>query len=69
VLAQLRREDDEGVCISSERRAAHWADQMKGVGPKQSRNLWQLTGLFRYDMPKSWRMFLEGRHELADETV
>lgn len=34
-----------------EREAAHWADGFPGLGPKQSRNLWQDLGLTRYEIP------------------
>lgn len=38
--------------VSNERRAAHFvAEQYKGFGPKQSRNLLQLLGLTRYEIP------------------
>lgn len=43
--------------ISMERDAARWAaDNLEGVGPKQSRNLWQLLGLTRYEIPIDSRM-------------
>ena len=39
-----------------EREAAAWATQFTGIGPKQSRNLWQLLGLTRYEIPIDSRM-------------
>jgi hypothetical protein len=40
-----------------EREAAHWADHsFAGLGPKQSRNLWQWLGLTRYEIPLDSRV-------------
>jgi hypothetical protein len=40
-----------------EREAAHWADRsFAGLGPKQSRNLWQWLGLTRYEIPLDSRV-------------
>ena len=41
----------------SERKAANWlAQEIKGLGPKQSRNLLQLLGLSRYEIPLDSRV-------------
>lgn len=40
-----------------ERQAAHFAaENLYGFGPKQSRNLWQLIGLTRYEIPLDSRL-------------
>jgi hypothetical protein len=40
-----------------EREAAQWADaSFAGIGPKQSRNLWQWLGLSRYETPLDSRV-------------
>jgi len=40
-----------------ERKAARWADDsFAGLGPKQSRNLWQWLGLTRYEIPLDGRV-------------
>lgn len=40
-----------------ERKTAHWADaSFAGLGPKQSRNLWQWLGLTRYEIPLDSRV-------------
>jgi hypothetical protein len=39
-----------------EREAAHVAMKMKGIGPKQSRNLWICLGLTRYETPLDSRV-------------
>ena len=42
---------------AAEREAAHWADaKLAGIGPKQSRNLWQWLGLTRYEVPLDSRV-------------
>lgn len=42
---------------SLEREAARWADStFAGLGPKQSRNLWQWLGLTRYEIPLDSRV-------------
>jgi hypothetical protein len=42
---------------AAEREAAHWADaSLAGIGPKQSRNLWQWLGLTRYEVPLDSRV-------------
>jgi hypothetical protein len=40
-----------------ERQAARWADEeFAGLGPKQSRNLWQWLGLTRFEIPLDGRV-------------
>ena len=42
---------------AAEREAAHWADAtLAGIGPKQSRNLWQWLGLTRFEVPLDSRV-------------
>ena len=51
-LVALRTEKPNNNCIPVERRAASFvAKNLKGFGPKQSRNLWQTLGLFRFEIP------------------
>jgi hypothetical protein len=45
------------AAITAERAAARWASsRLRGVGPKQSRNLWQMLGLSRFDIPLDSRV-------------
>jgi hypothetical protein len=42
---------------AQEREAAHFAaNQFEGIGPKQSRNLWQWLGLTRFEIPLDSRI-------------
>ena len=52
VLAQQRLRSPEREDFRAEREASRFADRnLAGFGPKQSRNLWQLLGLTRYEIP------------------
>jgi hypothetical protein len=56
LLAQRSREPQVGD-FKLEREAANWADRsFAGIGPKQSRNLWQWLGLTRYEIPLDSRV-------------
>jgi hypothetical protein len=56
-LLQCRRSKPNFVHAISERAAANLIDEkLKGFGPKQSRNLWQELGLFRYEIPLDSRV-------------
>jgi hypothetical protein len=56
LLAQRSREPQEGD-FKLEREAANWADRnFAGLGPKQSRNLWQWLGMTRYEIPLDSRV-------------
>jgi len=62
---QRSRERQKGDQIL-EREAAHWADaSFAGLGPKQSRNLWQWLGLTRYEIPLDSRVTSWVNHNLA----
>jgi hypothetical protein len=51
-LSALRKEKPNNKCIPVERRAANFiSENLKGFGPKQSRNLWQTLGLSRFEIP------------------
>lgn len=51
-LLENRKRDPEKKDIKLEREAAKLINKnLKGFGPKQSRNLWQTLGLFRYETP------------------
>jgi hypothetical protein len=51
-LVVLRKEKPNNNCIPVERKAASIVSKnLKGFGPKQSRNLWQTLGLFRFEIP------------------
>lgn len=51
-LVTLRNEEPSNNCIPLERRAARFVSKnLKGFGPKQSRNLWQTLGLSRFEIP------------------
>lgn len=56
LLGQRSREPQPGD-YNLERRAARFIDQeLKGFGPKQSRNLWQSLGLTRFEIPLDSRI-------------
>ncbi len=56
LLAQRSREPQAGD-FKLEREAANWADRnFAGLGPKQSRNLWQWLGMTRYEIPLDSRV-------------
>ena len=56
LLTQRSREAQAGD-FKLEREAANWADStFAGLGPKQSRNLWQWLGLTRYEIPLDSRV-------------
>jgi hypothetical protein len=49
-----------------EREAARFADiKLEGIGPKQSRNLWQWLGLTRYEIPIDSRVARWINHEMS----
>lgn len=51
-LKEQRSRDPQATDKTLEREAARWADEsLSGIGPKQSRNLWQWLGLTRYEIP------------------
>lgn len=56
-LRQQRLREPQNDDHVLEREAAHWADRgFAGLGPKQSRNLWQWLGLTRYEIPLDSRV-------------
>ena len=55
-LARIPRNAAAAECIEIERKAAHVAMEMHGIGPKQSRNLWICLGLTRYEIPLDGRV-------------
>jgi hypothetical protein len=56
-LRQQRLREPQNEDRILEREAAHWADEsFAGLGPKQSRNLWQWLGLTRYEIPLDSRV-------------
>jgi thermostable 8-oxoguanine DNA glycosylase len=51
-LIKCRKGEPAIKDIPIERKAANFvAGKLKGFGPKQSRNLWQTLGLFRFEIP------------------
>jgi len=50
-LLEIRKEKPKSKNINLERQACSIAQNLKGIGPKQSRNLWQALGLTRYEIP------------------
>lgn len=57
ILKQQRQREPRSDDKDSERQAARAADQQfAGIGPKQSRNLWQWLGLTRYEIPLDSRV-------------
>jgi hypothetical protein len=57
LLRQQRAREPQVSDRFLERKAAHWADEhFAGIGPKQSRNLWQWLGLTRYEVPLDSRV-------------
>jgi len=56
-LANLRRYEAKFEDINQERIAANFIkENLKGFGPKQSRNLWQLLGYTRFEIPLDSRV-------------
>ncbi len=56
-LAAQRSRAPQREHIKTEREAAYFADDsLSGIGPKQSRNLWQWLGLTRYEIPLDGRI-------------
>jgi hypothetical protein len=56
-LRQLRSRKPKFEDYLSERRSARFIDGiLKGFGPKQARNLWQILGLTRYEIPIDSRL-------------
>lgn len=55
-LAKQRSRQAEAADKAMERNAARLADQLAGIGPKQSRNLWQWLGLTRFEIPLDSRV-------------
>lgn len=55
-LAIQRSSQPHNKHAIAERRAAHFAQELPGFGPKQSRNLWQWLGLTRYEIPLDSRL-------------
>lgn len=57
LLKKQRSREPQSEDRTPERKAAHWADtSFAGLGPKQSRNLWQWLGLARYEIPLDSRV-------------
>ncbi len=50
-LVEARKQTPKLENINTERAACLFAQNLKGIGPKQSRNLWQALGLTRYETP------------------
>lgn len=56
-LRQPRAREPRTGDKTLERQAARWADEnLAGLGPKQSRNLWQWLGLSRFEIPLDSRV-------------
>lgn len=56
-LKEQRSREPQTADKNLEREAAHWADEeFAGLGPKQSRNLWQWLGLTRFEIPLDGRV-------------
>lgn len=55
-LLEPRRREPKLEDIQLEREACLFAQNLKGIGPKQSRNLWQSLGLTRYEIPIDSRL-------------
>jgi hypothetical protein len=55
-LASQRNRAPQRGDATAEREAAHFAEVLVGIGPKQSRNLWQWLGLTRYGTPLDSRI-------------
>lgn len=56
-LVTIRMQKPNSSFIPIERKAANFvSDNLKGFGPKQSRNLWQTLGLFRFEIPLDSRI-------------
>ncbi len=56
-LKKQRSREPQPTDKNIEREAARWADEsFVGLGPKQSRNLWQWLGLTRYETPIDGRV-------------
>ena len=57
LLKKQRSREPQSEARILERKAARWADaSFAGLGPKQSRNLWQWLGLTRYEIPLDSRV-------------
>ncbi len=53
----LLRELEASSCVAKERTAAaHLSDNLRGIGPKQSRNVLQMLGLTKYEIPLDSRV-------------
>ncbi|MBI2541965.1 hypothetical protein HYV80_04605 [Candidatus Woesearchaeota archaeon] len=50
-LMEARKQKPSTENIKVEREACLLVQDLKGIGPKQSRNLWQAMGLTRYEIP------------------
>lgn len=51
-LLTCRKRNPKEEDVKLERKSANFLNKnLKGFGPKQSRNLWQILGLFRYEIP------------------
>jgi thermostable 8-oxoguanine DNA glycosylase len=55
-LAKIRERDPVFEDIEKERRASNLVANLKGFGPKQSRNFWQWMGYTRYEIPLDSRV-------------
>ncbi len=67
-LASQRNRPPRRDDITIERQAAHFAgDLFVGIGPKQSRNLWQWLGLTRYEIPLDSRVCEWINNNLSEE--
>ena len=65
-LASIARNAPAADCIKLEREAAHLAmNNLAGIGPKQSRNLWICLGLARYETPLDARVMKWFKERLA----
>ncbi|MGH9505310.1 MAG: hypothetical protein ACRD13_00160 [Terriglobales bacterium] len=57
ILLEQRKRTPAAPDRAAERAAARWAvETLEGLGPKQSRNLWQWLGLTRYEIPLDSRV-------------
>jgi len=55
-LIAVRKQKPTSGNIKIEREACLIAQDLKGIGPKQSRNLWQTLGLTRFEIPLDSRI-------------
>src|SRR3989344_722242 len=55
-LIKIRKQKPSSESIKIERVACLLVQDLKGIGPKQSRNLWQSLGLTRFEIPLDSRV-------------